>query len=133
MALLSAKSPYPTSAYAATYRVAATTTTRDHPGFFASPTESEFSEHFENPSAVKNWNEERVGEWLRSINCSQYVDLFTRNNITGAILMELDRPTLRELGIKKVGDQIRISAQAKRFRDAQFKKSSVATKNRVSN
>lgn len=24
----------------------------------------------------RNWDEERVAEWLRSINCSQYVNLF---------------------------------------------------------
>lgn len=129
MALLSAKSPYPTSQYAATYRVPSA---REHHGFFASPTESEFSEHFESPTSVKNWDEDRVADWLRSINCAQYVTLFTENNITGTVLMELDRNTLRELGIKKVGDQIRISSQAKRFRDLESRKTSKAIKNRVS-
>lgn len=129
MALLSAKSQYPTSQYAAPYRVSSA---REHHGFFASPTESEFSEHFESPSSVKTWDEDRVADWLRSINCAQYVALFAENNVTGTVLMELDRNTLRDLGIKKVGDQIRISSQAKRFRDAEVKKTSKAVKNRVS-
>jgi mitogen-activated protein kinase kinase kinase len=132
MSLLSSKSPYPTSQYAAaSYRVPATATREQHHGFFASPTESEFSEHFESPSSVNNWDEDRVAEWLRSINCAQYVALFAENNITGTVLMELDRNTLRELGIKKVGDQIRISSQAKKFRDMEFRKASKAVKNRV--
>jgi mitogen-activated protein kinase kinase kinase len=45
-------------------------------GFFASPTESEFSESYEVPESIKGWNEERVGEWLRSIGCAQYIELF---------------------------------------------------------
>ncbi|KAF2666806.1 MAP kinase-like protein [Microthyrium microscopicum] len=128
MALLSAKSPYPTSQYAATYRVPA----REHHGFFASPTESEFSEHYESSSSIKNWDEDRVAEWLRSINCSAYVSIFAENNITGAVLIELDRSALRELGVKRVGDQIRISTLAKKFRETDTKKSSKATKNRQS-
>ena len=69
-------------------------------GPFASPTESEFSEAFDRPDSVRyeiqidlqnpslrmievmltnfhsNWDEKRVGEWLRSINCAQYEQLF---------------------------------------------------------
>ena len=61
-------------------------------GFFTSPTESEFSEHYDTKPSIRsvphprkmdyqsdgcrNWDEERVAEWLRSINCSQYVELF---------------------------------------------------------
>jgi mitogen-activated protein kinase kinase kinase len=130
MAMLS-KAPFPTSQYAATYRVPST---REHHGFFASPTESEFSEHFDSgaPSSVKNWDEDRVAEWLRSINCSQYIDIFVKNNINGKNLMELDRPALRELGVKKVGGQIRIANQTKQFRSTEYKRGSIVTRNRVS-
>ena len=133
MALLSAKAPFPTSQYAATYRVPASSARGEHHGFFASPTESEFSEHFETaPLSVKDWDEKRVAEWLRSINCGQYIDIFTMNNINGQNLMELDRDALRELGVRKVGDQIRIANQTKSLRNSEFKRVSVATKNRVS-
>jgi mitogen-activated protein kinase kinase kinase len=130
MAMLSAKAPFPTSQYAATYRVP---NSREHHGFFASPTESEFSEHFDSgaPVPVKHWGEERVADWLRSINCSQYIDIFIKNNINGKNLMELDRPALRELGVKKVGDQIRIANQTKQFRSTEYKKGSIVTRNRV--
>jgi mitogen-activated protein kinase kinase kinase len=127
MALLS-KTPYPTSQYAAAYRMAAP---REHHGFFASPTESEFADHLDSSASVRGWDEERVAEWLRSINCSQYIELFTANNINGSNLMELDRTSLREMGVHKVGDQIRIATQAKAFRTQVYKRASMAVRNMV--
>ncbi|KAF9633838.1 hypothetical protein BFW01_g4732 [Lasiodiplodia theobromae] len=90
---------------------------------FASPTESEFSETFDAPGSVKNWDEERVGEWLKSINCAQYVQLFKENNINGEVLMEMDQTQLKEMGIKKIGDRVRIGSQAKLFRNKEYRKS----------
>jgi mitogen-activated protein kinase kinase kinase len=131
MALLS-KAPFPTSQYAASYRVPTSSSRGEHHGFFASPTESEFSEHYDSsPTSVKNWDEQRVADWLRSINCPQYIEIFTKNNITGQNLMELDRNALRELGVRKVGDQIRIANQTKAFRKTEYKHGSVISRNRV--
>jgi len=48
---------------------------------FASPTESEFSEHFDSQDQIKTWDEKAVGEWLRSIGCGQYVQLFKGNGL----------------------------------------------------
>lgn len=134
MALLTTKPTYPAagmgqpaSRYA--YNVSQP---RENHGFFASPTESEFSEHFDAHASTRNWDEERVAEWLRSINCSQYVELFMVNNINGANLMELDRSHLRDMGIKKVGDQIRIASQAKKFRNKEYNRISKRNSNRVS-
>lgn len=79
----------------------------------------------------RNWDEERVAEWLRSINCSQYVSLFLKNNITGSNLMELDAPSLKEIGILKMGDRKRIEAQAKKFRASEYKRISKRVTNRV--
>lgn len=80
---------------------------------------------------IRNWDEERVAEWLRSINCSQYVSLFIKNNITGPNLMELDAASLKEMGILKMGDRKRIEAQAKKFRASEFKRISKRVTNRV--
>lgn len=126
--------PYPTSQYAATYRMpqAREREREQHHGFFASPTESEFSDHFDaHPTSVNSWDESRVADWLKSINLGHYSDIFTSNNITGIALMELDRDALRELGVKRIGDQIRITKQAKTFRDYQYRSKSRALKNRV--
>ncbi|KAL9002927.1 MAG: hypothetical protein Q9188_004182 [Gyalolechia gomerana] len=88
-----------------------------HNGPFASPTESEFSEGYEpSETAVRSWDEKRVCEWLRSINCVQYEHLFKANNVTGSNLIECDQLVLKEMGIKKIGDRVRIFVAIKQLR-----------------
>jgi mitogen-activated protein kinase kinase kinase len=100
-------------------------------GLFTSPTESEFSESYRDGISVLEWDEARVGDWLRSINCGQYVEIFRNNNITGENLMDLDQSTLKEMGIKKIGDRVRINAHAKVFRSNVYKRHSKRVINRV--
>ena len=53
-------------------------------GVFTSPTESEFSESYrDGKESVVDWDEARVAEWLKSISCGQYVEIFRNNNING--------------------------------------------------
>lgn len=73
-----------------------------------------------------------MGDWLKSIGCGQYVDVFRRNNINGENLMDMDQQMLKEMGIKKIGDRVRIGAQAKVFRNNVYKKASKKSINRVS-
>lgn len=54
------------------------------------------------------------------------------NNITGENLMEMDNSTLREMGVNKVGDRIRIGAQAKQFRNSIYRRTSKRSVNRNS-
>ncbi|KAK6506838.1 ATP binding [Arthrobotrys musiformis] len=82
-----------------------------------SPTNSEFSEHYNHPDDVRNWDELRVGEWLGTINCGQYEGIFRRNNITGDTLLDVDQAILKQLGITKVGDRVRIYAAIKALRN----------------
>lgn len=46
--------------------------------------------------------------------------------------MEMDQASLKEMGIKKVGDRVRISAQIKSFRTKEYKRPSQRNSNRVS-
>ncbi|KAL8951498.1 MAG: hypothetical protein Q9222_002525 [Ikaeria aurantiellina] len=86
-------------------------------GPFASPTESEFSDGYDSPdTAVRSWDEKRVCDWLRSINCAQYEQLFKVNNVTGSNLIECDQLVLKEMGIKKIGDRVRIFVAIKQLR-----------------
>ncbi|KAK3675029.1 ATP binding [Recurvomyces mirabilis] len=103
-------------------------------GVFTSPTESEFSESYRDGGRelVQEWDEVRVGEWLRSINCGQYADLFRRNNINGENLMEMDKDMLKEMGVKRLGDRVRINEKAKAFRHAVYKRTSKRVVNRHS-
>ncbi|EWC45614.1 hypothetical protein DRE_05175 [Drechslerella stenobrocha 248] len=94
-----------------------------------SPTASEFSEHFQNPDDVRNWDEHRVCEWLGTLNCAQYEGLFRRNNITGDTLLDVDQATLKQMGITKVGDRVRIYAAIKALRN-KITASSVKNRNR---
>ena len=106
MAIVATKAPYPTPVSGSpgqptthyltnlsAYRSNTQKAESNH-GFFSSPTESEFSESYEVPDSVKykhsrkascycftkllhrSWDENGVGDWLRSINCAHYVDVF---------------------------------------------------------
>jgi mitogen-activated protein kinase kinase kinase len=160
MAMLAQKPPYPTPALGggsssqassqynagmSGYRNHTSSARADH-AFFASPTESEFSEAYDAPDAVRHWDEKKVGDWLKRINCAHYVDLFKRmpylslftiqltfleNHINGENLMEMDQIHLKDMGIKKVGDRVRIGSQAKQLRNKEFKKASKRVSNRV--
>ena len=55
------------------------------------------------------------------------------NNITGDLLMEMDQNHLKEIGIKKIGDRVRIGSQVKLFRSREFRRSSKKAINRVCN
>lgn len=127
MAMLASKSPFPTqlgSAAAAMVPSApqsAYPPTRRAPTIpasgqsFASPTESEFSE-VDGPDSVKNWDEDRVCEYLRSVKCGEYEKLFRKNHINGENLLEMDKEVLREMGIDKVGDRVRLFLGIKKLR-----------------
>lgn len=47
--------------------------------------------------------------------------------------MEMDQTHLKDMGIKKVGDRVRIGSQAKQLRNKEYKKASRRVTNRVSN
>lgn len=96
---------------------------------FASPTESEFSD-VESPDAAKNWDEERVCEWLRSVNCGDYEKLFRKNNINGENLLEMDKSVLQEMGIDKIGDRVRLFLNIKKLRTKTY--ANQKKRNRVS-
>ena len=130
MTTIASRTPYPAPSHSSHYRISNVANLNGH-GVFTSPTESEFSEPYRDArDSVIDWDEAQVGEWLRSINCGQYVDIFRRNNINGENLMDVDQAVLREMGIKKIGDRVRIGAQAKVFRNSVYKRTSKRSMNR---
>ncbi|KIV85704.1 hypothetical protein PV11_01365 [Exophiala sideris] len=84
---------------------------------FTSPTNSEFSDAYDGLDLIRVWDEKKVGEWLHSIRCGQYESLFKANNFTGESLLECDPKILSELGIKKIGDRVRINVAIKQLRN----------------
>lgn len=77
-----------------------------------------------------------MAEWLRTIGCQKYDTVFEseltlflpapreadllENNITGETLLECDQSVLKELGITKVGDRVRIFVAVKALRARVF-------------
>ncbi|KAJ4304072.1 ATP binding [Collariella sp. IMI 366227] len=82
---------------------------------YASPTESEFDD-LDGPDAVKNWDEDSVCEYLRSVKCGEYEKIFRKNHINGENLLEIDKEVLKEMGIEKVGDRVRLFLGIKKLR-----------------
>jgi len=127
MAMLASKSPYPAplasaSIQQSTMPMSAGPTSRRvlvvpaNTQAFASPTESEFSDSIDGPDSAKNWDEERVCDWLHTINCGHYEKLFKKNNINGENLLEMDKAVLQEMGIEKIGDRVRLFVGIKKLR-----------------
>ncbi|KIW47380.1 uncharacterized protein PV06_00080 [Exophiala oligosperma] len=86
-------------------------------GLFTSPTDSEFSDVYDGLESIRAWDEKKVGEWLHTIRCGQYESLFQANNFTGESLLECDQKILSEMGIKKIGDRVRINVAIKQLRN----------------
>ncbi|CAM1502905.1 Fc.00g076810.m01.CDS01 [Cosmosporella sp. VM-42] len=82
---------------------------------YASPTESDFSDT-DSPDSVKNWDEDKVCEYLRSVKCGEYEKIFRKNHINGENLLEMDKEVLKEMGIEKVGDRVRLFLGIKKLR-----------------
>jgi hypothetical protein len=96
---------------------------------FASPTESEFTD-IDGPESAKNWDEEQVCDWLRSVNCGDYEKIFRKNNINGENLLEMDKVVLQEMGIDKIGDRVRLFLGIKKLRTKAY--ANQKKRNRVS-
>ena len=95
---------------------------------YNSPTDSEFSDS-DGPDAVKNWDEDRVCDYLRSVKCGDYEKLFRKNHINGENLLEMDKEVLKEMGIDKVGDRVRLFLGIKKLRTKTY--ASQKRRNRV--
>ncbi|KAK0630579.1 kinase-like domain-containing protein [Bombardia bombarda] len=102
----------PQTAYAPTRRAPAVPLPSQS---FASPTESEFSD-LDGPASVKNWDEDQVCDYLRSVKCGEYEKIFRKNHINGENLLEMDKEVLKEMGIDKIGDRVRLFLGIKKLR-----------------
>ncbi|KAK5945457.1 ATP binding [Knufia obscura] len=127
MAMLASKSPYgaplsgghkfPPRTFSETSLRAQHSATALQDNHFMSPTTSEFSDASDGLDSVRRWDEKKVGEWLRSIRCGQHEAIFQENNVTGDTLLEFDQNLLRDIGIKKIGDRVRINVAIKQLRN----------------
>lgn len=84
---------------------------------FTTPTEPGLSDGNDRLDSIRSWDENQVVAWLHSINCGQYESLFKANNFNGDNLIECDQKILQEMGIKKIGDRVRIFVAIKQLRN----------------
>ncbi|KAK7403851.1 ATP binding [Neonectria punicea] len=125
MAMLASKSSFPTGHSASSLAPSSNQSAMPPPRraptmpttsqIYASPTESDFSES-DDPESVKNWDEDMVADYLRTVKCGEYEKLFRKNHINGENLLEMDKEVLKEMGIDKVGDRVRLFLGIKRLR-----------------
>ncbi|KAM0745584.1 Pkinase-domain-containing protein [Meredithblackwellia eburnea MCA 4105] len=65
---------------------------------------------------VKSWSDDQVSDWLTEVNCAQYSDTFRKNDIRGNVLLDVDQMALKEMGIRSVGDRVKITVAIKALR-----------------
>ncbi|KAG0237968.1 ATP binding [Actinomortierella wolfii] len=76
----------------------------------SSPNGSSFYE------TVRQWDEVDVSQWLQEHKLGQHDRVFNEHYIRGLALLELDHYAMREMGIKSLGDRIRIMTAVKALR-----------------
>lgn len=57
---------------------------------------------------VASWGTQEVATWLETLQLSEYIDSFVKNDIRGRELLTLARRDLKDLGVTKVGHVKRI-------------------------
>lgn len=57
---------------------------------------------------VASWGTQEVATWLETLQLSEYIDSFEKNDIRGRELLTLARRDLKDLGVTKVGHVKRI-------------------------
>ena len=89
---------------------------------YTSPTESNFSAASSDPESSRSWDEEQVCDWLHSVGCGGYEKIFRKNHINGENLLEMDKEVLKEMGIEKIGDRVRLFVGIKKLRTRAYAK-----------
>ncbi|KAI3649085.1 hypothetical protein MP228_006939 [Amoeboaphelidium protococcarum] len=64
---------------------------------------------------IKKWNEIMVRQWLKDIGFEQYNAYFADHNIDGHALLQLNHSFLKEMGIKSVGERMKLLILIKRI------------------
>ncbi|KAH9856962.1 hypothetical protein C2E23DRAFT_721053 [Lenzites betulinus] len=65
---------------------------------------------------LRSWTDAHVSLWLSEIKCGHHATTFKANDIRGDVLLELDQMILKDMGMKSVGDRVRILNGVKHLR-----------------
>lgn len=69
---------------------------------------------------VFEWQAQEVASFLASLKCGHLALVFEQNDITGDVILELDMGHLKEMGVTRVGDRVRLQVGLKALRSSTF-------------
>ncbi|KAI8885393.1 Pkinase-domain-containing protein [Backusella circina FSU 941] len=98
----------------------------------ASPTSPIYPEHRRTLlDEVKTWPEQKVSEWLTHLGLGRFGAKFVEQNISGVVLLDVDYETLKAMGIKTVGERVRLVAAIKSLRQECYLAASLAARTKT--
>ncbi|GAA5984256.1 hypothetical protein JCM10908_006112 [Rhodotorula pacifica] len=70
---------------------------------------------------LPRWDDSQVANWLASAlptlaAVNNYAETFASNDIRGSVLLEVDQTALKEMGVKSVGDRVKICVAVRALR-----------------
>lgn len=70
-------------------------------------------------AGLPRWDDAQVAAWLTAALptlANNYADTFASNDIRGSVLLEVDQSALKEMGVKSVGDRVKICVAVRSLR-----------------
>ncbi|OCF37577.1 STE/STE11 protein kinase [Kwoniella heveanensis BCC8398] len=65
---------------------------------------------------LRSWGQQELTSFLNLYRCGQYASAFQKNDIDGKVLVDLDMSALKEIGIAKVGERVKLLGGIKDLR-----------------
>lgn len=65
---------------------------------------------------LRSWGPNEIITFLRVCNCAHYANVFAWNDIDGKVLLDLDMAALKEMGVSKVGERVKLLGGIKELR-----------------
>ncbi|KAK4688917.1 mitogen-activated protein kinase kinase kinase, partial [Tremellales sp. Uapishka_1] len=65
---------------------------------------------------LKTWTSSDIAAFLAQYKCSHYAGAFQKNDIDGRVILELDMASLKEMGVSKVGERVKLLGGIKDLR-----------------
>ncbi|OAV85032.1 hypothetical protein PTTG_30852, partial [Puccinia triticina 1-1 BBBD Race 1] len=62
---------------------------------------------------LRTWDDHHIAKWLADIKLPHLAPIFAENDIVGDILLDLDQQALKEMGVSKVGDRVKLLVAVK--------------------
>ena len=93
-----------------------------HSSLPGTPTINKLSDILEPPPGVtfleliKSWTDSDVARWLSENKAGHLANIFKTNDIRGDVILDLNQESLKEMGIKSVGERIRVLSAVKVLR-----------------